>query len=114
MYKELDIDVEPSWYLVLFIVKDCPNSSVMDIANKLQFTHQSVHTMTNKMIANGYLTKAKDAVDRRKTVFNLTEKADKNLPLFTEIWEKGKQVTFELLNEDISIIKVVVLRADQY
>ena len=48
---------------------------------------------------------AKDSVDKRKTVFNLTEKALENLPLFTKIWEIGKEVTFELLNENILIIE---------
>ncbi|MFK8060954.1 MAG: MarR family winged helix-turn-helix transcriptional regulator [Polaribacter sp.] len=105
MYKELAIDVEPSWFLVLSIVRDCPNSSVMEIAAKLQFTHQSVNTMTNKMISSGYLTKAKDVTDKRKTVFTLTDKAIKNLPLFIKIWEEGKKVTFELLNENISIME---------
>lgn len=105
MYKELDFDVEPSWYLVLFIVEKHPNSSVMEIANKLKFTHQSINTMTNKMITNGYLVKAKESADKRKTVFNLTEKAHKKLPLFTEIWEKGKVAIFELLNENTSIMQ---------
>jgi len=105
MYKELNIDVEPSWYLVLLIVKSCPNSSIMEIANKLKFTHQSINTMTNKMITKDYLIKAKDSVDKRKTVFNLTKKAHENLPLFTKIWEIGKEVTFELLNEDVLIIE---------
>lgn len=105
MYKELHIDVEPSWYLVLLIVKSCPNSSVMEIAKKLKFTHQSVNTMTDKMITKEYLTKTKDSVDKRKTVFKLTKKAEENFPLFQEIWEIGKKVIFELLNEDVLIIE---------
>ncbi|MEL6305707.1 MAG: helix-turn-helix domain-containing protein [Bacteroidota bacterium] len=104
MYKNLDMDVEPSWYLVLFILDSAPNSSVMDIAQQLKFTHQSIHVMTDKMIVNGYITKTKDERDKRKTVFNLTKKAKQNLPYFTEIWEAGKAATFELLSEDTSIM----------
>ncbi|MEO1486124.1 MAG: helix-turn-helix domain-containing protein [Bacteroidota bacterium] len=105
MYKQLDMDVEPSWYLVLFILDTSPNSSVMEIAQRLKFRHQSVHVMTDKMIAKGYLTKNKDEQDKRKTVFNLTEKAKKNLPYFTEIWEAGKAATYELLSEDTAIMQ---------
>ncbi|WP_445955600.1 MarR family winged helix-turn-helix transcriptional regulator [Yeosuana sp.] len=105
MYKTLDIDVEPSWYLVLLLVNEYPNSSVMEIATRLQFTHQSIDTMTNKMVASGYLIKVKDTVDKRKTIFNLTEKARNNLPLFTKIWEIGKEVIFELLNQDTIIME---------
>jgi len=77
----------------------------MEIAHQLKFTHQSIINMTNKMIANGYLKNSKDQVDKRKTVFQLTAKAEEQLPLLATIWEHGKVAIFELLNEDISITK---------
>lgn len=105
MYKQLNIDIEPNWYLVLFLVEESPNISVMEIADRLRFTHQSVINMTNKMIANGYLKSSKDKKDKRKTVFQLTSKAQEKLPLLKKIWEYGKVAIFEMLNKDISIIK---------
>ena len=105
MYRNLQIDTEPNWYLVLFIVNERPNVSVMEIAERLGFTHQSVMTMTNKMIAKGYLQSEKDTIDKRKTIFKLTKKAEKKLPLFTRIWEIGKKVTLELLDENTQIME---------
>ena len=104
MYRNLNIDTEPNWYLVLWIVDHQPNVSVMEIADKLRFTHQSIMTMTNKMINKGYLQSEKDMVDKRKTVFKLTKKAQDNLPLFTEIWEVGKKVTLDLLDSNTEIM----------
>ncbi len=104
MYRELDLDTEPNWYLVLWIVNEQPNVSVMEIASRLKFTHQSVMTMTTKMIDRGYLLSEKDLVDKRKTIFRLTQKAVVKLPLFTQIWEIGKKVTLELLNENTEIM----------
>lgn len=105
MYRDLDMDTEPNWYLVLWIVKEQPNVSVMEIAAKLKFTHQSVMTMTQKMTAKGYLHSEKDAIDKRKTIFILTPKAKDNLPLFTQIWEIGKKVTLDLLNQNTEIMQ---------
>ncbi len=105
MYRNLNIDTEPNWYLVLFIVNEQPNVSVMEIAERLKFTHQSVMTITNKMIAKGYLESEKDKIDKRRTIFKLTEKAEHKLPLFTKIWEIGKRVTFELLDQNIEIME---------
>ncbi|MEM8895070.1 MAG: MarR family transcriptional regulator [Bacteroidota bacterium] len=104
MYRELDIDTEPNWYLVLWIVQAQPEVSVMEIAQRLRFTHQSVITMTNKMITKGYLTSEKDLVDKRKTIFKLTEKAEQMMPLFTRIWEIGKEVMLDLLDKDTAIM----------
>lgn len=105
MYRQLEIDTEPIWYLVLIIVNEKPNVSVMEIAERLKFTHQSVMIMTNKMISRGYLQRSKDSIDKRKTIFKLTKKASENLPLFTKIWEIGKSVTLELLDNNIEIME---------
>ncbi|MFK7813358.1 MAG: MarR family winged helix-turn-helix transcriptional regulator [Maribacter sp.] len=105
MYRNLDMDTEPNWYLVLWIVKEKPNVSVMEIAARLKFTHQSITTITNKMIYKGYLQSLKDPVDKRKTIFNLTKKAEEKMPLFTKIWEIGKKVTLDLLNEKTEIMQ---------
>ena len=104
MYRELEMDTEPNWYLVLWIVQEQPNVSVMEIASRLKFTHQSVITMTNKMIKKDYLHSEKDISDKRKTIFNLTSKAIKQMPLFTKIWEIGKVVTLELLDKNTAIM----------
>ena len=105
MYRNLNIDIEPNWYLVLIIVQQTPNISVMEIAEKLGFTHQSVITITNKMVKKDYLQVSKDEKDKRKTVFNLNQKAIEISPKIEQIWGYGKEVIYELLNEDISIIE---------
>ena len=105
MYRNLEMDTEPNWYLVLWIVNNQPKVSVMEIAQRLKFTHQSVMTMTNKMISKGYLKSEKDTIDKRKTIFKLTKKAEDSLPLFTKIWEIGKKVTLDLLNQNIEIME---------
>ncbi len=104
MYREFQMDTEPNWYLVLWIVNEQPNISVMEIAARLKFTHQSVIVMTHKMIKKDYLESEKDSIDKRKTIFRLTKKAEEKLPLFTQIWEIGKKVTLELLNENTEIM----------
>lgn len=104
MYRDLDMDTEPNWYLVLWIVNEQPDVSVMEIASRLRFTHQSVIKMTQKMVHKGYLSRAKDITDKRRTIFRLTKKAEDRLPLFTEIWEIGKKVTYELLNRNTEIM----------
>jgi DNA-binding MarR family transcriptional regulator len=105
MYKTLNIDIEPNWYLVLVIIKENPKIAVMEIAQHLRFTHQSVISMTNKMISNGYLLTEKDAIDKRKTVFELTIKAQNMLPRIQRIWAHGEQAILELLTENTEIME---------
>jgi len=105
MYKKMEIDIEPNWYLVLILVKETPNISVMEIAKNLSFTHQSVITMTNKMMNKGYLQISKGIEDKRKTIFNITPKTVVILPQIVEVWKTGKEVIYNLLNGDTAITK---------
>lgn len=105
MYKKLNIDFEPNWYLVLLIVEEKPGTSVMEIANSLRFAHQTVMAMTSKMAKKEYLKISKDRKDKRKTIFHLTNKAADVLPIIKEIWDAGKKVIYELLNEDVEIMR---------
>lgn len=105
MYKQIDMDIEPNWYLVLILVKEKPNISVMEIAKSMGFTHQSVNTITSKMMKKGFLKISKDTKDKRKTVFNITSKSIDALPQIEKIWGIGKKVVYELLDEDITILK---------
>lgn len=105
MYRDLDIETEPNWYLVYQIVEEQPKVSVMEIAHRLRFTHQSVMAMTQKMITKGFLESIKDPDDRRRTLFKLTEKSREHLNLYKRIWEIGKTVTLELLNNDTAIMQ---------
>lgn len=97
MYKELGIDVEPNWYLVLLTVKENDAVAVMDLAQALGFTHQSVMTMTGKMIKRGYLTSSKDLTDGRRTIFQLTLKAEQIFPDLQSIWNKGEKILTDLV-----------------
>jgi len=105
MYKKMNIDIEPNWYLVLILVEKTPNISVMEIAKNLNFTHQSVIAITTKMVNRDYLHISKGIEDKRKTIFNLTSKSIEILPKISEIWETGKDVIYQLLNGDTSITK---------
>ncbi|PKV51149.1 DNA-binding MarR family transcriptional regulator [Aquimarina sp. MAR_2010_214] len=105
MYKKLNIEFEPNWYLVFLIIKNKPGTSVMEIASSLGFAHQTVMVMTSKMVKKGYLKVSKGEKDKRKTVFHLTTKANEILPKIEQVWEAGKKVVYELLEEDITIMK---------
>ncbi len=113
MYKQLGIDIEPNWYLVLTLVKGNNIISTVDIARSLGFTHQSVNTMTNRMIKRGYLISSKDPNDLRKTVFNLTQKSEDILPEIEKIWNYGEEVIAELLHNQKEILKHLDIMEDE-
>lgn len=89
MYSELDIDIEPNWFVIFKLLKARGPLCVTDIADSIQMAHPSVITIINKMMNAGYLISEKDPEDSRKRVLDLSNRAVQMLPTFEKIWEAG-------------------------
>jgi len=97
LYKELNMDIEPNWYLIFNLLETEKELSVTDISDILQFSHPSVITITNKMEKAGYLISRKSATDNRKRVLRLSDKATKEHEKFAPVWEAATQGITEAL-----------------
>lgn len=87
IYKNLDLDLEPNWHLVLMLIEEHENLSVCEIAKYLELSHPSVISIINTMEKRGYLIRSKDTKDSRRTLISLTDKAKNNMPVFKQSWE---------------------------
>ena len=106
MYKELGLDIEPNWYIIFRLLKKENSLSVMEIAERIKFSHPSVISLTNKMITAGYLVSEKSSSDNRKRALSLTDKSHRNLPEFEKIWAAGEEGMREAL-EGTNAIEVI-------
>lgn len=91
LYSELDVDIEPNWYIVFKLLKKRGPMSVTEIADSIMMAHPSVITITNKMVDAGYLVSEKDKDDSRKRVLDLSDRAIKRLPEYEAIWKAGEK-----------------------
>ena len=55
LYKELGLEIEPNWYLIFKLLKKYHRLSVMEIAEKIHFSHPSIISMLQKMQVAGYV-----------------------------------------------------------
>ena len=65
-FKEIDLDVEPSWHLVFKLLRDHITLTMVDIAEQLGYSHPSMVIMLKKMTKKGYIYSEKDPIDKRK------------------------------------------------
>ena len=90
LYNELDVDIEPNWYVIFKLLKSRGAMTVTEMADSILMAHPSVISITNKMISAGYLNSQKDKKDSRKRVLHLSDKALQMLPEFENIWNAGE------------------------
>lgn len=105
LYKELNIDIEPNWYLVFMLLQKKGEISMVTIADSLGYAHPSIVALVKKMAEKDYVNIKKDQVDKRKQLISLSPKAIKMLPQLEQIWHSCEQAILELLSEDLAILQ---------
>jgi len=103
-FKQINIDVEPSWHLVFKLLKENEMLTMVEIAKQLGYTHPSMVVLLQKMSSKGYIVSENDVIDKRKHNIKLTQKSYNLLPKLEQIWNSCEKAIFHMLNEDISII----------
>ena len=104
-FKEIEIDVEPSWHLVFKLLKENDMLTMVEIAEQLGYSHPSMVVMLKKMTGKGYIVSERDDVDKRKQNIRLTKKSIDLYPILEQIWHSCENAIYNMLNEDLTIIK---------
>lgn len=104
LYKELDIDVEPNWYLVFMLLQKKEKISISYIAKHLGYAHPSVVVIVKKMTEKGYLKTEQNKTDKRKQIVSLTDKANTLIPKIELFWHSCEKAILEVLDKDLSIL----------
>ncbi|TKG95160.1 GNAT family N-acetyltransferase [Puteibacter caeruleilacunae] len=87
VYKNLGVDIEPNWHLILLLLERENELTATEIANHLFFTHTAIIKIAKKMVGKGYLKTYKSNTDSRKQMYALSSLAKKELPGIKEILE---------------------------
>ena len=103
LYKEIDIDIEPNWYLIFMLLQNKGEISIADIAESLGYSHPSVVVIVKKMSEKDYLHMQKDKDDKRKQLVSLSSKATEILPELELIWQSCESAILKLLSDDLGI-----------
>lgn len=104
-FKQINIDVEPSWHLVFKLLREENMLTMVEIAEQLGYTHPSMVVMLKKMTSKGYIMSERDALDKRKQNIKLTQKSIDLLPELEHIWNSCEDAIYKMLKEDLSIFK---------
>ena len=108
IYKYLNIDFEPRFFAVFYLLKDYPSLSVTEIANHIGISQPAVTQILNSMIKKNLVKMIKEKVDTRKKIITISKKGESMLPQLIPLWkdfEAGVGEIFEKAN--INILQVL-------
>ena len=96
----MGLDIEPNWYLLFLLLEQEEELAIMEIAERLRFSHPSIISMVRKMKERGYLACATDKKDSRKQLVRLSKKAQEQLPELKKLWAAGERAISQLFEEN--------------
>ncbi|WP_158828685.1 MarR family winged helix-turn-helix transcriptional regulator [Mucilaginibacter lacusdianchii] len=79
IYKELDLNFESKWFLVLELLSREGMLSIVDIADSLKLTHPAIVQFVDQLLKAKLITAHKDSKDARKRLVTLSPKGKKLL-----------------------------------
>ncbi|BDD09151.1 hypothetical protein FUAX_15830 [Fulvitalea axinellae] len=98
VYKQLDLEIEPNWHVIILLLKKEEKLSVTEISKKLGFSHPAVIKITRKMKEKGFLNSVTDKTDSRKQLLSLSEKTIQCLPALEQQWDLIQKVIKEFVS----------------
>jgi DNA-binding MarR family transcriptional regulator/GNAT superfamily N-acetyltransferase len=108
IYKSLNIDFEPRFFAVFYLLKDYPALSVTEIANHIGISQPAVTQILNSMIKKNLVKMIKDKVDTRKKIITISKKGESMLPQLLPLWKDFEGGVGEIFEQsDINILDVL-------
>jgi len=109
LYKQLDVSIEPNWYIIFLLLKEYNELSVTQISKKIKLAHTSVITIISKMTKAGFITSKQSEIDQRKRLITLSNKGKEMLPTFEKLWTAGEKGIANLFkgNEGLDFLKYI-------
>ena len=100
IYKNLNIDFEPSWFPVFFLLHRKKSLSITEISEKLNVSQPAASQLVSILISKGFLSLNIDKYDKRRKIVYFTNKGNEFLKTLIPIWETMENCLFEIFNED--------------
>ena len=99
LYAELDLPIEPSFYLVFLCLEAHGELGVMALTKMLGWSHPSVIALVRRMTERDLVRANVNPKDKRSTLVSLTKQGTLVLRKAKPIWEAARAGIAEMLDE---------------
>lgn len=107
IYHEHELDFESKWFPVLMVLHQKPNIGVVEVAEEIGYTHQSVMALVKEMKKHDLVQSKSSPSDGRKKLLSLTDKALGMIAKFQPLWSDFRKITHDIFNNGSSLLKAV-------
>ena len=99
VYKSLDIDFEPSWFPIFYLLNKNREMSAAGMAEELAITHQAVSQLVTILEIKKVIKILQDNNDKRKRLVVFTKKGLTLMDTVKPVWRSMEKALQKLLGE---------------
>ncbi|MBP0031252.1 bifunctional helix-turn-helix transcriptional regulator/GNAT family N-acetyltransferase [Roseofilum sp. Guam] len=99
IYTLYNVDMEPKWFPVFYVLSQKENAAVTEIAQMIGRSHASVSQIVREMSKRGIVTTEKHSQDARVSVVRLSDAGKQLIPGLEQQCHDVNQAVEELLSE---------------
>lgn len=107
IYKSLNIEFEPGWFHILYLLDENETLSVTEISDTLQVSHPSVIQVVKVLENRALVSTTTDKTDKRKRLVKLTAGGTELLSKIKPLWNDIRAVVAALLEEGTDSAKLL-------
>lgn len=107
VYKSLDIDFEPRWFTVFYLINQKKQITTTELAEQLGYSQPAITQIINSLIKKKIIKAVKSRDDSRKKVITIAPKGEEMLLKLIPVWQEIENAVKELFSStgyDILII----------
>ena len=113
LYRELGLDIEPSWYLVFSLLDEGRRLAVTEIASALGWSHPTVVALTSQLIKRGFVEVEGDPADGRRTLLKLSKEGRAQAKLAKPVWDASQRALEGLVAETGADVMAALTALDE-
>ncbi|MFH6998634.1 GNAT family N-acetyltransferase [Flavobacterium sp. FlaQc-57] len=106
-YKSQNIDFEPKWFPVIYVLSQKHAISVVELSQEIGYSHPTTISLLKELEKKELIGSAKDAKDERKRLITLTDKANEMITQLQPLWLIMTEALVELTNTENDLYKAI-------
>ena len=106
-YRSQNIDFEPKWFPVIYVLSQRKAISVVELSQEIGYSHPTTISLLKELEKKELIGSTKDAKDERKRLITLTEKANQLIEQLQPLWAVMTQALVELTDTENNLYKAI-------
>ena len=99
IYKSRNIDFEPGWFHIMYLLSENEKMSITQISDMLQVSHPSVIQVVGVLDKRDIVKISLDSSDKRKRMVELSDHGNRLLLQIQPVWDEINEMMIAFLSE---------------